>query len=614
MANKPINRLDETIAIQIAASEVIDRPASVIRELLENSVDSGAKDIEIHLNKGGKEYIKIIDNGSGIEKDQLLIALERHATSKLITLDDLESLDSLGFRGEALASIASVAPVKIISKPNYQEHAYSIESNGKRSPKLTSANDGTTIEVRDLFCFTPARRKFLKSDRSEFIRIDEVIKKISLANLSFNIKVFHQGKLVRQIDRVNDLSEAKPRLAQLINSELYDHLSFHEASFSFGKLSAWIAHPRFSRSQPDMQYIILNNRVIKDGALSNAIKRAFADHMMIGRSAVVILYLQLDPSTIDFNVHPTKEQVKFQDVQIVQKSIIKVIKQGLDSILTPAQDTSSHNINPLPNFNLNEPSINKQPSLAYEETIVKPKEAILDSFGDSSTQINGPKQLYQPNTSIPHYEQSLNVDSAPLSNNESHSIQAPTLGFAFKHLFGKYILSHSENELILVDAHAAHERIIYETLKSQYSGQGVTSQQLILPITLNINQQEQDILLNLQPVLEQFGFTYKLDLDKASFTSFPKLMRIQDGDQFIKDLLADYMQDDTQTVEGKVNAILATIACHSSVRANRELSVPEMNALLRQMEQTSSASVCNHGRPTWMKLNENAIDKLFHRD
>src|SRR6056300_208498 len=202
MTNKPINRLDETIAIQIAASEVIDRPASVIRELLENSVDSGAQDIEIHLNKGGKEFIKIIDNGSGIEKNQLPIALERHATSKLITLDDLESLDSLGFRGEALASIASVAPVKIVSKPDYQEHAYSLESNANATPKLTSANNGTTIEVRDLFCFTPARRKFLKSDRSEFIRIDEVIKKIALANLSFNIKVFHQGKLVRQIDRV----------------------------------------------------------------------------------------------------------------------------------------------------------------------------------------------------------------------------------------------------------------------------------------------------------------------------------------------------------------------------------------------------------------------------
>ncbi|MDG2348253.1 MAG: DNA mismatch repair endonuclease MutL [Gammaproteobacteria bacterium] len=614
MTNKPINRLDETIAIQIAASEVIDRPASVIRELLENSVDSGAQDIEIHLNKGGKEFIKIIDNGSGIEKNQLPIALERHATSKLITLEDLESLDSLGFRGEALASIASVAPVKIVSKPVYQEHAYSLESNVNALPKLTSANDGTTIEVRDLFCFTPARRKFLKSDRSEFIRIDEVIKKIALANLSFNIKVFHQGKLVRQIDRVKDLSNAKTRLAQLINSELYDHLSFHQAQVSFGTLSAWIAHPRFSRSQPDMQYIILNNRVIKDGALSNAIKRSFADHMMIGRSAVVILYLQLDPSTIDFNVHPTKEQVKFQDVQIIQKSIIKVIKNGLDSILTPTQETSSHNLNHLADFNLNKHSANKQPSLAYTDTFVHHKEPISSSFVESQIDINQPKQLYSPSTHVPQDPNTLNVNQTTVLNNEIHSIQIPTLGFAFKHLFGKYILSHSENELILVDAHAAHERIIYETLKSQYSDQGVSSQQLILPITLSINQEEQNVLQNLQPVLEQFGFKYQLTSNKASFTSFPKLMRINNGDQFVRDLLADYIQDDTQTVEGKVNAILASIACHSSIRANRDLSVPEMNALLRQMEQTSSASVCNHGRPTWLKLNEEAIDKLFHRD
>lgn len=614
MTNKPINRLDETIAIQIAASEVIDRPASVIRELLENSVDSGAQDIEIHLNKGGKEFIKIIDNGSGIEKNQLPIALERHATSKLITLDDLESLDSLGFRGEALASIASVAPVKIVSKPDYQEHAYSLESNANATPKLTSANNGTTIEVRDLFCFTPARRKFLKSDRSEFIRIDEVIKKIALANLSFNIKVFHQGKLVRQIDRVEDLSNAKPRLAQLINSELYDHLSFHQAQVSFGTLSAWIAHPRFSRSQPDMQYIILNNRVIKDGALSNAIKRAFADHMMIGRSAVVILYLQLDPSTIDFNVHPTKEQVKFQDVQIIQKSIIKVIKNGLDTILTPAQDTTSHNVNHLADFNLNHHSINKQPSLAFADTFVQHENSIGANFVESRTVDNEPRQIYSPSKHMSQAENTLNVNQTTVPNNEMHSIQIPTLGFAFKHLFGKYILSHSENELILVDAHAAHERIIYEKLKSQYSDQGVSSQQLILPITLSINEKEQQVLQNLQPVLEQFGFKYELNLEKVSFTSFPKLMRINDGHQFIRDLLSDYIQDDTQTVEGKVNSILASIACHSSIRANRELSIPEMNALLRQMEQTSSASVCNHGRPTWMKLNEGAIDKLFHRD
>ena len=611
MTNKPINRLDETIAIQIAASEVIDRPASVIRELLENSVDSGAKDIEIHLLKGGKEYIKIVDDGCGIEKDQLSVALERHATSKLITLDDLETLDSLGFRGEALASVASVAPVKIVSKPHYQENAYSIESHGKLVPKLTSANKGTSIEVRDLFCFTPARRKFLKSDRSEFIRIDEVIKKIALANLGFDLKVYHQEKLVRHIDKVASIQDAKPRLTQLVNSELFDYLSLHEAEVPFGRLSAWIAHPRFSRSQPDMQYIILNNRVIKDGALGNAIKRAFADHMMIGRCPVVFLYMQLDPSMIDFNVHPTKEQVKFQDIQIVQKSIIKVIKEGLDKILMPSKETTSHNINKIQDFNLNQPHPASQSVLRYEhQATSQPEINQYDRPQKSETPMfNAPmSHKFEIEPEMP----SLNDNHKP--NVDQAIMEVPPLGMAFQHVFGKYILSQADNELILVDAHAAHERIIYEALKSDYASEGIASQRLILPITINTDSAETTVLINLQPVLLQFGIAYTLEKDRAIFTSLPKLMKINDGEMFIKDLISNYLQDDTQTIEAKVNAILASIACHSSIRANRSLSVPEMNALLRKMEQTSSASVCNHGRPTWMKLNEAALDKLFHRD
>ncbi|MEE2769927.1 MAG: DNA mismatch repair endonuclease MutL [Pseudomonadota bacterium] len=606
MKNKPINRLDEKIAIQIAASEVIDRPASVIRELLENSIDSGAQDIEIHLTKGGKEFIKIIDDGCGIEKEQLCVALERHATSKLSSLDDLEVLNSLGFRGEALASIASVSPVKITSKPEYQEDAFYIQSDNLE-PKLTSANTGTCIEVNDLFCFTPARRKFLKSDRSEFIRIDEVIKKISLANLTFDLKVFHQGKLVRQIDKVQDITQAKTRLTQLINSELFDYLSLQEETFSFGKLSAWIAHPRFSRSQPDMQYIILNNRVIKDGALSNAIKRAFADHMMIGRCPVIILYMQIEPSIIDFNVHPTKEQVKFEDVQIIQKAIIKVIKLGLDRILTPTQQTTSHNINKLNNFNLNQPFDVKQSTLTYT------KEPSIDV---------PLTQNMQPQNIIDHdimKQNNINYTNAAVRpdhilDNESNVIDVPALGLAFKHIFGKYILSQSQNDLILIDAHAAHERILYEELKTQYGNEGVASQQLIIPINIQLSHVELDVLIKLKVVLEQFGFNYQIKDNSVSFSSFPKLMKIKDADLFIKDMLANYLHDDTQSIESQVNAILGSIACHSSVRANRDLSIAEMNALLRQMEKTSSASVCNHGRPTWMKLNENAIDKLFHRD
>ena len=431
-----------------------------------------------------------------------------------------------------------------------------------------------------------------------------------MANLDFDLKVFHQDKLVRHIDKVIGIKDAKSRLTQLVNSELYDYLSLHEADFPFGKLSAWIAHPRFSRSQPDMQYIILNNRVIKDGALSNAIKRAFADHMMIGRSPVVFLYMQLDPGMIDFNVHPTKEQVKFQDVQVVQKSIIKLIKQGLDLVLTPKKDTITHNINKIDDFNLNQPLNISQNALRYDGYINQQQtmERVSDVNGASEI-VQVPSINQSPSEAFKRQEnvQTLNTDHTVV-------MDVPPLGMAFQHVFGKYILSQASNELILVDAHAAHERILYESLKSEYASQGVASQQLILPIKILIKAIEVDVLIKLQPVLAQFGIEYSLNDSTASFTSLPKLMKLTDGETFIKDLLSNYLQDDTQTIEEQVNAILASIACHSSIRANRTLSVTEMNALLRKMEQTSSASVCNHGRPTWMKLNEAALDKLFHRD
>ena len=614
MKNKPIHRLDPQTAIQIAASEVIDRPASVIRELLENSIDSGAQSIEIHLNKGGKELIKIMDDGCGIEQNQLPIALERHATSKLESLDDLETLMSLGFRGEALASIASVAPVKITSKPSYQDQAYFIESSSQEiEPVMTSGVDGTTIEVRELFSYTPARRKFLKSDRSEFIRIDEVIKKIAIANLNFNLKVFHQSKLVRQIDAVDKLSQAKHRLSHLINRELEDFLTFHSEKIDFGELNAWIAHPRFSRAYPDMQYIILNKRVIKDAALSNAIKRAFSDHMMVGRHPVIILYLTIDPSMIDFNVHPTKEQVKFQDVTLVQKSIVKAIKQVLDTILKPNYETVSHSM-PL--------------NRSFQETklgmaSVKPKELIFNTpMNEPNTPLSYSEQPFQMQPKDECITNATNASVYRQNNKEEEmtpvqtcdDMRIPPLGLAFKHIFGKYILSQSDQDLILVDAHAAHERILYESLKNDYDDQGIASQKLMLPITFNINHKEYDILKQFKIVFDQFGFDYELEHESVQFIAMPKLMSINNAEQSLKDIIIHFVHDHAASIENKVNAILSTIACHASVRANRQLSLQEMNDLLRQMENNSSASVCNHGRPTWLKLKEKELDKLFHRE
>lgn len=607
MKNKPINRLDEFTAIQIAASEVIDRPASVVRELLENAIDAGASDIELHLLHGGKERILITDNGSGIEKDQLAVALERHATSKLITLDDLETLASLGFRGEALASIASVAPITITSKPAYQDAAWQITANGQAPLDLkpASANNGTAIEVKDLFCFTPARRKFLKSERSEYIRIDETVKKIALANLNFNITLYHQKKLTKQVKAAASLKEAKQRIADLIQPDVVDQLSFHEYDFDFGQVQAWIAHPSYSRSQADMQYIILNHRVIKDAAIAHAIKRAFSDVMMVGRHPVVCLYLNIDPSVIDFNVHPTKEQVKFQDAVVIHKAITKSLRQALNKLLTPHSmpeaSIEAHSLaNTMPRFEQNAfdaPMDHKSTHVTNMPPSVEAK-----PFTSTGT-FDIKREVVVENVQA--------VVNKPLHeiNNDSSMV----FGFALKQLFGKYILSESQHDLYLIDAHAAHERILYERLKNQYEASGVESQNLMVPLSLNISIEEHDFLDRLGVVLDQFGFSYTLTETVMQVTALPRIVPLAEAQLFIKDFIANHRLDDGRHINEAVNSMLSSIACHQSVRANRSLSIAEMNALLRQMEQTPSANVCNHGRPTWLKVDEKTLDRLFHR-
>lgn len=605
MKNKPINRLDEFTAIQIAASEVIDRPASVVRELLENAIDAGASNIELHLLHGGKERILITDNGAGIEKDQLAVALERHATSKLISLDDLETLSSLGFRGEALASIASVAPITITSKPAYQDAAWQITANGQAPLDLkpASANDGTSIEVKDLFCFTPARRKFLKSERSEYLRIDETVKKIALANLGFNLTVFHQQKTTKQIQSAPSLAAAQQRIADLIQPDVVDQLSFHENEFDFGQVQAWIAHPSYSRSQADMQYIILNNRVIKDAAIAHAIKRAFSDVMMVGRHPVVCLYLTIDPSVVDFNVHPTKEQVKFQDAVVIHKAITKSLRQALNTLLTP---------NTMPQATVAAHGIS-QVMPAFGQSTLKPEmEAVKPVMSEFKPQVMQANRM-DADTVIHSVANAVTPDDRPTPMQEAVTDASMVFGIAIKQLFGKYILSEANHDLYLIDAHAAHERVLYEQLKTQYEANGVESQTLMVPLNITINPQEHDFLDRLGVVLDQFGFGYTLTETVMQVTALPRMVPLAEAQYFIKDFIGEHQQDDGRHINEAVHGMLSSIACHRSVRANRSLSIAEMNALLRQMEQTPSANVCNHGRPTWLKVDEKTLDRLFHR-
>ena len=332
-----IKKLDQLTAMQIAAGEVIDRPSAVIRELVENAIDAGATVIEVDVAKGGIESISVKDNGCGIAKDQLPLSIERHATSKISQIGDLDSLNSLGFRGEALASMASVARLAIITKPASQSEAWQLTTDGLNPLKIQpiAGVDGTTITVKDLFYLTPARRKFLKTERSEYIKIDDTIRKIALANPNCTIYLKHNGRKTREIPGSDNIANAKERISAILGNDFVEQLSFMDERCDLGQIKAWLAHPRYSRAQTDYQYVILNNRVIRDGGLSNAIKRAYQDIMMPGRHPAAVIYLEIDPKEVDFNVHPTKEQVKFRDIRQLSSFVVASMKRHLRDSLMP---------------------------------------------------------------------------------------------------------------------------------------------------------------------------------------------------------------------------------------------------------------------------------------
>ena len=611
-----IQKLETLTALQIAAGEVIDRPAAVVREILENSIDAGASQIKIELFNGGVQKIILTDNGCGIAKEDLELSVERHATSKIQKITDLNDLTTLGFRGEALASIAAVARLCITSKPIEQEVAWQIKTDGlnRHQSSPSSGLEGTRIEVEDLFYLTPARRKFLKKANTEYTKVDAIIKKISLANLSFNLVFSNDNKIVRKIPLATSLKDAKDRIAAILGHDFSDHLYFGESELpEIRKIQAWIAHPKFSRARSDLQFIVLNNRVIKDPAISNAIKRAFEDVMMIGRYPALVLYLTIDPSIIDFNVHPTKEQVKFQDPQLITRAIVKFLKQHIQEILsikssiheslmqeTPSMDFQ--NIQSMSPTKVSRP----QENISYNQLSPKPEESTHDMLGNTyqATSYKSPfVELSSPKPPLPQ-----------VSNNLDDSQNSFSLGVAIYHLSNRYILSETKDGLIVVDAHAAHERIVYERMKLEYNDQGVACQNLILPITIQLDDIQIKHCLEYQIIFEQFGFSFTLDQSILSITGIPKVLGEINSEELFIDVLTEVIQDsESHLINQKVDKILATLACHRSVRSMRELSIQEMNELLRQIESTDLANVCNHGRPTWIKMDLKQIDHLFHR-
>jgi DNA mismatch repair protein MutL len=574
-----IKILDSHLINQIAAGEVIERPSSVVKELLENSLDAGATVINIEIEKGGSQLIRVRDNGCGIDKDELQLALSRHATSKIKVLDDLEHINSLGFRGEALASICSVARFKLISRTIDSGSGWQV-SDEELQPCAHPV--GTTVEVYDLFYNVPARRKFLRTQQTEFNHILEIVNRLALSRFDVDFFLKHDGKVVLQLPAATTQEKKALRVGEIIGNEFIDNaLAIDSGSVSL-HLAGWISRPVYTRSQADLQYFYINNRIIRDKTLSHAIRQAYQDVVYQQRYPVVVLYLNIDPEMIDVNVHPTKAEVRFRESRLIHDFVVKSIKEAI-AILRPG--------------------FNKINNYQQQSLFIEPKTE--SEYESKAAEINA---VF------------AKVNFLPKENFTSFTptITMPPLGQALAQLHNIYILSQNDNGLVLIDAHAAHERINYEKLKKAHDSRAISSQVMLFPIRVNLNKNEINCFEANIDTLQKLGFDLTLSgHDKVLVRAVPILLQEANIEQLITDIISDLLMygnlGDLDSV-AKINSkILATMACHSSVRANRKLSIEEMNALLRELERTKHADQCGHGRPTWVQLTMAELDKLFLR-
>ena len=638
-----INLLSPRLANQIAAGEVVERPASVVKELLENSLDAGASQLDIDVEQGGVRRIKIRDNGTGIMKDDLSLALSRHATSKIITLDDLEAVCTLGFRGEALASISSVSRMHLTSQAENEEEAWRVEAEGKdmaTAIRPASHPQGTTIDVRDLFFNTPARRKFLRTEKTEFAHLEEVVKRLALSRYETGFRLSHNGKQVYDLRPVTDQLHAEHRLATLLGKKFIENSLTLDVEAAGLRLWGWIGLPTFSRSQADLQYFFVNGRVVKDKLVAHAVRQAYRDVLYNGRHPTFVLYLELDPSTVDVNVHPTKHEVRFRDGRLVHDFLFSRIHKAIadvrpesDGAPTGMQDSA-----------VSEPSsygssITEQSALQLSNRPEASGMGWMQSNSPSSSmgtsdvrgqldglrRLSGYAQEYVSKTEEVDPETGevreiaspsfLGQSGDSFVRSEGDYQAVPPLGFAVAQLHGVYILSESEQGLILVDMHAAHERIVYERMKTAFYQKNIASQPLLVPINVSVSQSEADLVEESSSVFESFGFCVeRTGLESVMVREVPIILIRGDVEGLVRDVISDLSTNGvSDLIESRANELMASMACHGAVRANRKLTIAEMNSLLRDMEVTERSGQCNHGRPTWAHLTMSDLDKLFLR-
>ena len=597
-----IHTLSPQLANQIAAGEVVERPSSVLKELSENSLDAGAKRIEVEVEQGGTKLIRVRDDGCGISESDLPLALSRHATSKILGLEDLEAVATLGFRGEALASIASVSRLALTSNSGEGSGWKAVSEGRDMEVELQPAAhpQGTSVEVRDLFFNTPARRKFLRTENTEYKRIDDCLKKLALSRMDVAFSLKHNQKVQFSLRPANSQAEQEKRVADLCGPQFMEQALFVDNDRTGIRLWGWIGLPTFSRSQADLQYFFVNGRSIRDKVVSHAVRQAYQDVLYHGRHPAYVLFLEILPADVDVNVHPTKHEVRFRESGSIHSFVSTTLKKALATD-RPQDHLSTNGGLELQNKDQAQ-SLIGQNALPLAGTPGSGYQSTWPSSGVASG-VNAPASSYQ------------SLYSSQTEFSDSNQAEVPPLGFAVAQLKGIFILAENSHGLIIVDMHAAHERITYERMKDAFDLQGLVSQPLLVPENLAVSQREADAVESNQAVFTQLGFGVERAASESIIVrEIPAILRGSEVEKLLRDVLSDLLEHgSSERIRDHINEILSTMACHGSVRANRKLTLPEMNALLRDMEITERSGQCNHGRPTWSQLTVEELDKLFLR-
>ena len=603
-----IRALPTQLVNQIAAGEVVERPASVVKELVENSLDAGARRIQIDVEQGGIKLIRISDDGVGIEKDELALALSRHATSKLQALEDLERIASMGFRGEALPAIASVSRLTLASRARDAQQAWELDGDGD-DVRPAALSRGTVVSVRDLFYNTPARRKFLRKDKTEFGHLEQVVKRLALVRPDVAFVLIHNGREVFAARQAGDRESHERRLADLLGAAFLQQALYFEHAAAGLTLRGWVARPVFSRSQADMQHFYVNQRMVRDKLVTHAVRQAFQDVLYHGRHPAYVLFLDLDPALVDVNVHPTKHEVRFREGRLVHDFLFRTLHQVLAEPAGEGLQESAAAPEPAASGDIPTGAADRRDAQPSAPTAWQPQQSRMPLGVGERREAYRAAQAWQAPSAA--------ADMPDLAGHAQTPEQTGShpLGFAIAQLHGVYVLAQNERGLVLVDMHAAHERITYEAFKQARAGEGIKSQPLLVPVSVAVSRREADMAEQHGAVFSELGMEVdRLGDQSLVVRALPALLRRADAERLLRDVLADLVvHGNSQRILEQINQVLATMACHGSVRANRRLGIEEMNALLRDIESTERSGQCNHGRPTWTQLDMAALDKLFLR-